>query len=639
MKTWGCLLILAAIGAGCSKPAASVTAVSNAADEEDQPVDPYEVFFLGKSPGVYVPTPEKQDRGLLAREFFRQALLIAARDELGLVTRDAWLGDYIRPKEEIRPFDLATQGDAGSRLAVLYGFSYSLKEIDAVELAVVPPDHYLKRLWIEAEKLSRGNFVAILEQLVGRRQPLQAWTPDLALPEAIEKSLREMTFLAQFKAARQIHDLMAARGSSPALLGALVRAYANLGILTEFHWDPAHKVFKARAILYAQRWLSRQPDCLPALWHRAYALTLAGDHAEALEDLQSAEKAWQATAEKERPSRPGWVALLNDCCRYDIDGLAAERNHPEHGQLAAAVHYHTVELAGNQRWALQTAATTLEKIPNCLRVHDGVAGFGGVSTGHLATLAPIQVLGRTLYRQVDEMPGLPESVRQQMKRSAEEQATFGRDLDSMGPEFKAREQLMTALRAASRPAAYDVADARQGAKSAERNDHVVAPGASRPARPPDSGEPSWAALAHLIHDVSFVHVWRRTSFLQNELGVPPGSFGSIASPLIFDHPLYPFMATLTSDVVSQRKAVEQAAQVEPDGLEVHADSLFSAFDRAALESAKRCVTAMEEHRDGLARDYVALGRAFEKDLKRLDRYARSLLRVQPALAVGAGLSD
>ena len=41
--------------------------------------------------------------------------------------------------------------------------------------------------------------------------------------------------------------------------GRLVRGYALLGVLSEFHRHPAHKAFKGRALLYAQR-LSRRPD-------------------------------------------------------------------------------------------------------------------------------------------------------------------------------------------------------------------------------------------------------------------------------------------------------------------------------------------------------------------------------------------
>jgi hypothetical protein len=57
------------------------------------------------------------DQGILTREILRQALLIAAREELGLVTRDAWLGDAAPDANSARPLDLGMDysGPAWSR--------------------------------------------------------------------------------------------------------------------------------------------------------------------------------------------------------------------------------------------------------------------------------------------------------------------------------------------------------------------------------------------------------------------------------------------------------------------------------------------------------------------------------------------
>jgi len=635
MKIWACLLVLVVISAGCSKAGVSVPAASNpsgasnVSEPSEPPDEACEVVYLGKSAELNMPLPPGPDRATLVREFFRQALLISARDELGLVTRDAWLGDAIPREGASRPFDLATRAGPPPRLEVLRGFPSAVRAIGTADLpSIATPEHYLRRLWVEAEKLSRTSLLEILTKGLGQRQA-RPWTPDLALPGSIEEPLREMSFLAQFKAARQIHDVMASRGQSPALLGALVRVYANLGVLTEFHWYPAHKVFKARAILYAQRWLGRQPDSLPALWHRAYALALAGDHADALEDLESAQKAWQAMAEKQRPPRPGWVALLDAYCRYDIEKLGTELDHPEHGQLAALLQYHAVEMAGNRRWALQTAATTLEKIPNCFRVHDGVCAFAGVSVSHLSTLAPFQILARTLYKQVHEMPGLPESVRGLAKRPADGQADFGGSLESMEPEFKARVRLIGALREASHPRAAAGAEAKPAPKSEPGKPKADAPGAGPSSRPPDAGEPSWASLAHLIQETSFIHVWRRANFERHCLGVPAEDFLTLAAPLVADHPLRPFVDTLWWDAVKRRQAIEQAARLEPEGLELHARPLLDGFYEFGTERAKQILAAMQFRHDALARDYVVLGRLIETDRKQLPRCAKTLLCVSP----------
>src|SRR6202011_2878862 len=93
-------------------------------------------------------------------------------------------------------------------------------------------------------------------------------------PGGVEDRLGVMTYLSQVAALRQLHAAMRERGESPALLGGLARAYATLGILIEFHWNAAHKVCKARALLYAQRLVARDPKAPAGRWHRAYALAL-----------------------------------------------------------------------------------------------------------------------------------------------------------------------------------------------------------------------------------------------------------------------------------------------------------------------------------------------------------------------------
>src|SRR5207249_12137163 len=110
------------------------------------------------------------------------------------------------------------------------------------------------------------------------------------LPEGVDEALSEMVFSRQFEALRTCHEAMHRDGESPALLGALVRAYANLGILTSFQWNSFDKVFAVRSMLYAERMTARQPRSPFALWHRAYARALAGVHATAIADLEEAKK-------------------------------------------------------------------------------------------------------------------------------------------------------------------------------------------------------------------------------------------------------------------------------------------------------------------------------------------------------------
>ena len=67
-------------------------------------------------------------------------------------------------------------------------------------------------------------------------------------------------------------------------------------MLTEFHWSPAHRVFKARALLYAERLnaAEREPRLAEALYARAFVRALVGRHDLALADLDEATKLVQA---------------------------------------------------------------------------------------------------------------------------------------------------------------------------------------------------------------------------------------------------------------------------------------------------------------------------------------------------------
>ena len=76
----------------------------------------------------------------------------------------------------------------------------------------------------------------------------------------MEDRLASLEFLEVLLAVRDLHRAIRADGESPARLGALARGYALLGVLSEYEWHPAHRALKARALLYAQRLVARDPN-------------------------------------------------------------------------------------------------------------------------------------------------------------------------------------------------------------------------------------------------------------------------------------------------------------------------------------------------------------------------------------------
>ena len=615
MKNGKWALVLLALAGGCwdqsvtEKPPlpASASTTTPVIPPPPPPDPPSAVFFMDSSWGLLPQGGKRKDVGLLSHELLRQALLLAAREELGLTTRDELLGDAPPADKSVLPFVLESREGPPERLVVRRSGKPRVPDVGDMELTGYDaPDNYTKHA-VAAEKYSRTHMVDILKKARIPGKP-RVWKADLAVPGHVEKLLAEMVFFSQFEAIRELHQLTAAQGESPAVLGALVRGYTHLGILTERHWNAAHKVFKARALLYAQRWAAREPASLAARWHRAYALALIGAHAEAIADLEAAGKAWQALPAKDRPARPDWVDLVDAYVRYDVPKLAAAADHPEHGPLASLLHFHAVDLSGGGRWIVQTGGTTLSKIPECYRVHDAVCRFGGVSVQHLATVAPATILGRTLYGRVRKMPGLPEAVRREAdaRQAAQDKGKTDRgddDSPGMKDEFGARVKLMAALRGAAN----------------------------------DAGEPSWTALGDLIQELSFVHVWQRTRFLDRLLSVSPDDFLKTAEPLVANHPYRVGLEALSWNQSQRQEATRRLDGMVPRVLQNHFPMLFGPVDYKPfnpVDANKQGAThtrLLQVHRntDALAHDYVAYLRNVIINDEGTTNFCRGLLEVSP----------
>ena len=184
----------------------------------------------------------------LARELVRQAFLLAAREELGLAMRDAWLGDAMPPEGDGATWDVVAPVRWPLVIEIAHGPGSNQTKCGRHE--VRDTGWYNYRILTEQEEvLSRTDFVEGLKQAGFQGQP-NARNESLAVPAKIQTLLGEINFLSQFEAVRELHRMLHRKGESAALVGALARAYANLGVLTEFHWHPAHKVFKARSLLY-----------------------------------------------------------------------------------------------------------------------------------------------------------------------------------------------------------------------------------------------------------------------------------------------------------------------------------------------------------------------------------------------------
>jgi tetratricopeptide (TPR) repeat protein len=458
------------------------------------------------SRGVVALARAENDRGmdttgvrpLLAREMFRQAVLMAAREQLHLATRDATLGESIEVEAAGKPIHVAVYMPNAQyvKLSIRRGGADDKgPPLLEHELRVASTGQHVE-LTDLAEKCATLTdlFRDALVKAGYKPGPEPPARPDAAVPRAIAERLGRMDFASQFAAARGLHEELRS-GRSFALEGALVRAYANLGVLTEHHWSPAHKVFKARALLYAQRMVARDASSPWGHWHRAYARALAGLQRTASIDLDTAEEASRGrprdvAASDIRWDKPAWVPVIEAACYFDHDALKAAAKDEGLAELALLLRFLSLNEPSAPILARDAARDLLMSRPECDRAVDALSGLGGVANQHQSTLLGLAVVDRVLPRALVGLPGLPASV--------EEALEAGED----------RSKVVEAL-------------AGDGAG--------------------DAGELAWSVLAGLERESEFAAIVRRMVFMRDAWAVPIDEFLAEALPRVEGHPLHSFL--------------------------------------------------------------------------------------------------
>jgi tetratricopeptide (TPR) repeat protein len=370
----------------------------------------------------------------------------------------------------------------------------------------------------QSEAQSRSGFVGMLQSIGFSGQGVND-NPQLQVPPAVEERLWQMTFPEQFAAVRELHRLMRQKGESPQIVGALVRGYANMGVLSENLWDASHKVFKARALLYAQRLIAKDAKSPWGYWHRAYAMAMAGRHGDALKDLEMASQSKGAATE------PVWIDLITALCRFDNERLKEmATKDPAQAQLAQMLRFYAVESLSAQHLTLVTAQEVLEGIPECYRIHESLAEVGGVNTQHVTTLLGMESFSRHVPGRLTHLAALPKSTAGLLAKEAEEPAVW------------------KSLLAAGQPRS-------------------------------ETGEPSWAILGHWGQESRFVQVSRRAFFMHYLWSVPVDEFLAEVRPWVADHR---YARLLDLFVMDQRDQAQRKQLLEKLPLD-DVDCRYAAF--------------------------------------------------------------
>ena len=473
----------------------------------------------------------------LRREIARQALLLTARDRLGLSTRDETL-------REPAPADLAKENRLRVHLtrspAQIPQFSVErtggkaedvLWRQEGKPLSAGPTGLVGMLTWLELK--SRTDLKEALLKAGFEGKPV-ADNPAMKLDAEVEKQLQQMSFPVQFAAVQSLHEAMRSQGRSPALLAALARGYAHLGLLSECLWSNSYKVYSARALLYAQELCAADTESPTGVWLRAYATALAGEHKAALAELELAGKMREAAAKKNpgQPTpEPSWVALIEAYCKFDTIKLKEAAQKAEDAQLAAVLNFVASESLSGSKFTLEAAGLALEKTPDCTRIYDSLAARDGISTQHASTLINMELFAPQYYARLGSLTTLPEAVKELVS--------------ARKPE--------SAVNAALRKEALDSNK---------------------------STEPSWAALASWAQDERFLQVCERLNFMRYRWAVPIDDFLPQIRPLVADHPYVAYVDCFALDNLRQKPQLAQAlARLPLKQFDARALSLWSCVNR------------------------------------------------------------
>jgi tetratricopeptide (TPR) repeat protein len=492
---------------------------------QEKPAAANVVFLTSREPDRV--EAGEQPAPFLARELVRQAILIAARDELGLTTRDATLGDVAPPgpSSDSLPFELFCAARPGKTPELRYVLSRpgkaKLETLWEWKLqAALDDPETIAKLAETAEAFSRGELKAVLVRTTALK-PVPAARQSAAVPGEDETELWKFNELTVLDAVRRTHAEIRAYGESPELLAALAIGYANLGSLTSYYFSPAHKAFSARALLYAQRLLHETKESGWALWHRAYVRTLVGLHHLAELDVAAAKAAHAKSPAERQP--PFWTQIIEDFSQGRLTKMVGQAKTPKERRLAVYLKLEGIVYSGIGSVTWQAAQAVAQECRDCLRAWDALPAQS--SQQHFMTGRAFRMFSKTVRAQLAKMEGLANLVAQPFDDA--------REIDA---EVAFRAQLVAKLK--------------------DRSDS----GAS-------TGEPSLAVVGQMIQEIEFAEIVRRLQQQAERKSVSLDDAVATYQPIFAPHRDASFIGTIGRKGTAIREAIDKMARaIDPAAL-------------------------------------------------------------------------
>jgi tetratricopeptide (TPR) repeat protein len=466
---------------------------------------------------VYVLVHESEENflqvaPLVIRELPRQAFLLAARDELGLSTRDEVLREEFpeKPEDKSVPFEVFCQSHKAEKFSDI---QYTLNRLgpnkeelweEVINVDVDDPKA-ITTMAQRAEALSRGKLKDVLSRL-GVTSSLPKGRPTSNVPSATSDLLWSWNEISVLGGLRRVHSEIREKGESPELVAALAVGYANLGTLTEYYYSEACKAYYARALLYAERLVRETAGAPWALWHRAYVRTQLGLHNLAAEDVAAAKKK-QGTALPATPL-PFFADVLDAFAQGQLARMLTIAETPARRRLALYLNLQAVAFGELEDLKIKTAYDLLEDCRDCARVYDMLAATDELGPKRIGSSSAFKVTGEFLRKRLLDVPGLPEPTKKRILDAEPPAET--------GVEAEFRKSLITDLERAGKG---DV----------------------------DRGEPSLSAVGHAIEEINFAQLIRLLEVERNALAFPVEQTVATYGPLVAGHPYAAYINAYSRD--------------------------------------------------------------------------------------------
>jgi tetratricopeptide (TPR) repeat protein len=417
---------------------------------------------------------------VVVHELSRQAVLLAARDHGSLIIRDEGIGDPEPDAKDI-PVHFFTMTGSYQPAKALELKLEGNKQLWNNHFDFDPQVHHIVQLTRYLEEKSRTELVSLLRKEIPSEQRASNQPKQINLKE-MTTLLDDLSFLPQFEVLRRLHA--SSNQNDPKVLAALAQGYAQLAVLSRYHWTQLHRVCQARSLLYAQRlWAMHPKENGKSLF--AVCLSLAGYHAIALKLYEEVEQA----GEKLNPfAIAGKLASKMDHEALEQNGKKSEEPAAELSSYLAfriLAREPTFTLLGLNVPAQKSGLALVERNPEAYQVIHRLCTNNILGIRHQMTVAGQATLIRSLPKRLSAMAGMPDSV-----------------LRTLQDETMIRECHLALL--------------KEG-KS-------------------DTQEPSWGSVGTTILQIYFHQAYQRALFMHGGWSVPTNEYLEEVMPILVNHP-------------------------------------------------------------------------------------------------------